>query len=180
MSKPQASDLPAPFQFNAWKHHMTHVKIQLPQLQHRGELQKRLLALGQSVMDIYTGNLTLPEVQEALTIQLQNKRVLGSHNYQDWLSPDGYNFLSIADQSRWIMRLGETPVHYVHLHPARYSPHSFRIKANLWKTAIVLAWQNTPIDLKVINQARKDFLQLSPVKSVEPGLLALVNLLRQV
>jgi len=56
---------------------------------------------------------------------------------------------------------------FVHIHPGRYSPNTFRVKANTLKTAIVaeflaLCQDQSPYDIQVVNQARIR-LQLSPV-----------------
>lgn len=180
MVKPQASDLPTPFQFNAWKHHLTFVQNQVVQIQHLNEMLAKLPGLGNSVMDVYTGKLSLAEIQAEIALYLHQHDLFPMATYINWIRPDEYKLIQIRDQSRWTLRVGNDPDYYVHLHPARHSPLTFRIKANLLKTAVMLAWQNDTIDLQLINQIREKHLQLSPLKAAAPGLIALVKLIRQV
>lgn len=179
MTKPQLSNLPPPFQFNAWKHHLSFLQDQLRQIKRPDYLQKKMLAMGTSVMDVYTGNLPLPEIQESITHHLQHQQSYQYNDFLKWLRPEGYKIIQLPDRSRWTLRQGEIPEYYIHLHPARYSPHSFRVKANLWKTALTMVQKNSSLDLNEVNLIRKNLLHLSPIKSIEPGLVTLVKLLGQ-
>lgn len=179
MNKPQPSVLPPPFQFNAWKHHLSFMQNKLLHLDSQDDLQNHLLALGNSVMDVYTGPLDLMAIQRLVTDYLKQNDIYQADDYFKWLQPAGYKVISLMDHSQWTLRRGELPEFYIHLHPARYSPHSFRIKANLLKTAIMLAWLKLPFGLDHINRVRVEFLHLSPVKNPEPGLKVMVELLRQ-
>jgi len=179
MSKPQLSNLPPPFQFNAWKHHLAFVQDQLRQTKQPDNWQEKLRVVGNSVMDVYSGNLSLPEIQQSITLQLQHQQVYPIEEFFDWLKPDRYKIIQLPDRSSWTLRQGEIPDYYIHLHPARYSLHSFRVKANLWKTALMLVQKNSSLDLTEVNSIRKNILNLSPLKSMEPGLVAMVQLLRR-
>ncbi len=94
--------------------------------------------------------------------------------YIDFLRqyPANYYTISIADGSLWILRLGELENTYTHIHPGRYSPHTLRVKAGALKTAIAThVWMQMEgqhiLTLQLLNQARKEVLNASPVKSLD-------------
>jgi hypothetical protein len=70
-----------------------------------------------------------------------------------------------------VLRLGEQPERYVHIHPGRYSPHTIRVKAGALKTAIALSvwmklYNHGELTVELLNYVRKDVLTASPVKSL--------------
>ncbi len=86
----------------------------------------------------------------------------------------------------WILRWGELESQRVHLHPARYSPLSVRVRAPVLRSAYaILVWQawygGELLDLRLINQVRATWLQLSPIAKLPPtdGLGGLLTLLQQ-
>lgn len=86
----------------------------------------------------------------------------------------GYQAISLNDGSRWILRQGEREGRYVHSHPARWSPQTRRVRANVLKTAILaLALAGIrgadPAEVAVINNARREFLGLSPIAGLKDG-----------
>lgn len=71
------------------------------------------------------------------------------------------------DGSRWVLRLGDGE-RYVHLHTARYSPHSLRVPGVTLKTAIVANAEafsrgSTVADLETVNYVRREYLRLPPM-----------------
>ncbi|MFY0254284.1 hypothetical protein ACDQ55_10060 [Chitinophaga sp. 30R24] len=104
-------------------------------------------------------------------MQLQQAGVYTQAEYVAWLAASrGYATLTLSDASRWILRLATGKTVYIHLHPGRYSPHTFRVKAAALKTALIYCWairkeHLLPEDKTVyINQLRAH-LQLPPLKN---------------
>jgi hypothetical protein len=70
----------------------------------------------------------------------------------------------------WVVREGVEDERYIHFHPARNSPNAVRIHGNSWKTAIVaklLGYNISTIALPTINDLRKTYLNLSPIKDIQ-------------
>ena len=68
---------------------------------------------------------------------------------------------------------------FVHVHPGRYSPNTFRVKANTIKTAILaralaLHYKRTDYDIDLINEARIK-LSLSPVNEKVSSIYATIE-----
>jgi hypothetical protein len=79
----------------------------------------------------------------------------------------GFRSITLSDTSEWILREGADPEAYVHIHPGRYSPHTFRVKATSLKIAvcaIYLDGKPNSLDTAFINNIRTGILNLSPVK----------------
>ncbi|GGH56841.1 hypothetical protein HNQ91_000088 [Filimonas zeae] len=127
-----------------------------------------LQPLGNALMDVYYGPLEIPVIFEEVTEHLLQLNIQEEAAYMQWLQAGGgYRECTLSDGSRWIFLQGNEPGRYVHIHPARYSAYSVRIKATTLKTA--LAWiicnpGNSVPDILSLNQLRQQVLQLSPVK----------------
>ncbi|WP_209865853.1 hypothetical protein [Chitinophaga sp. OAE865] len=149
-------------------------------------MNTRLLSLGGSQMDMYTGSLTPEAIFNEIRGQLRLAGVNTRADYEALLAKNGgYIEVVLSDASVWILRLAEDKAHYIHLHPGRYSPHTFRVKASALKTA--LAYQAaaqhhllTKDLLADLNRVRKE-LRLSPLRSIsESGhILEVIALLKQ-
>jgi hypothetical protein len=76
-----------------------------------------------------------------------------------------------ADGSRWALRVGTPADRHVHVHPARYSPHTVRVGANALKTAILAVATAAPDipDVAAVNAVRRRFLGLPPVPALSDG-----------
>ncbi len=101
---------------------------------------KRLVVLGNLVMDLYIGGLQVDEITTEIILALKKAHVFREEEYKSWISESkkSYRTLSISDGSRWTLLWGRNDGRYIHIHPARYSRHSVRIKALPLKTAILL------------------------------------------
>jgi len=155
--------------FNALKHHRIFIRRQMQGLS-TDALPALLKVLGNSQMDIYYGTLDLPGISEEVIAALQQTPVHDETSYLEWLQANkGYAEITLSDTSRWILLPGTEPGRYIHLHPARYSPHSIRVKATILKTAIAcmiaLPADQQP-DLHTLNHIRRTLLDLSPVKDI--------------
>ena len=70
---------------------------------------------------------------------------------------------------------GITPERYVHIHPAKYSRHTIRVKANTLKTVLALKYASIKLmdkpnyNLQEVNRIRVELLGFSPIKSIRKG-----------
>lgn len=83
-----------------------------------------------------------------------------------------------------MLRWGVVEGRHVHLHPARYSQYTIRVKANTLKTAvavqIAIRRYEQPLSLALVNQVRTQWLGLAPIPAYLPdgGLGNLLKLLQ--
>lgn len=155
--------------FNALKHHRGFIRRQLTNVTIPA-LPEWLKVLGNSQMDIYYGGLDLPDIFREVTDQLTAAGLSDEAGYLQHLKNNGgYIEITLSDSSRWILLHGIEPGRYIHLHPARYSPHSIRVKATVLKTALacMVILEGIQPDLEVLNHIRQSVLELSPVKDLE-------------
>lgn len=174
-----------PVLFNPWKHHKAFILESIDRFAEvEGEtslLRSGLLMIGNSVSDLYLGNMTVPEIENNAIELLKSHQRLSLDAFKLWLASAGnYRVLEFKDSSLWTFRLGESIENYVHIHPARYSPHTVRVKAQSLKTAIaslILCRRlNRRPSLDLVNQARTSILNLSPLKAVDKGLARMLSL----
>jgi hypothetical protein len=179
-----------PLTFNCWKHHADFIKKQIEF--YRGakisvnELQKTLLVIGESQMDLYYGKLSPQEICDELVSKLKSTGVLAFEEYKNWLFKKGkdYKLTEISDHSVWALRLGKQKERYIHIHPGRYSPFTLRVKALTLKTAIAVLIinykKNIPLmDTLKINEVRKKILNSPPINKVSSNsaVLRVINIL---
>jgi hypothetical protein len=182
--------VPSPLKFNCWKHHADFIKKQIEFYRDEKisvkELQKILLVIGESQMDLYVGKLSPQKICDELLSKLKSAGVLAFREYKKWLFEGGNEFklMEISDSSVWTLRLGKEDERYIHIHPGRYSPVTIRVKALTLKTAIAVLITNyernsTVIDTLQINAVRKNILNSPPVKKVSSNsaVLRVINIL---
>lgn len=155
------------FLFNTLKHHLPSIILYIKQSS--SPYANDLLSLGSSQMDLYTGDLTTEEITQEIQLHLAETNKLDKTVYTDWIKQNGFAKIQLSDRSEWILLLGNTSDKYIHIHPARYSPLSIRVKASTLKTVIALTIEMThlaTINTSEINELRKK-LKLSPIKNIE-------------
>lgn len=155
--------------FNGLKHHRGYIRRELEDMSLE-MLPDQLKVLGNSQMDVYYGQLDIPAILHEVIHHVSDAGITDEASYLQWLKDNGgYIEITLSDSSRWILLHGTEPGQYIHLHPARYSPHSMRVKAAVLKTAmacmIVLSDSSQP-GLATLNHIRKEILGLSPVKDL--------------
>jgi hypothetical protein len=120
-------------------------------------------------MDVYTGGLSqegiFREIAEFLkTIKIEEKEI-----YKEWTGTgfNDFRIITLSDSSQWTLKYHNSDTHYVHIFPARSSPHSFRVKANTLKSAIlyIILIGKDYVTEDDLNTARA-LAGLSPVKEV--------------
>jgi hypothetical protein len=163
---------PKPILFHALKHHELYIRefIRLQHMTDKALLKSTLRTIGSSQLDLYLGSLSPLQIATETVAYLQEQGALEREAYRHFISGKGtdYRVFTLSDGSDWVLRLGAVADRYVHLHPARYSRDTVRIKANILKTAVaanmaILRYKQ-PLSLELINLVRTQWLELSPLK----------------
>lgn len=172
--------VPEPFLFNPMKHHAGYISGFIKHIIACREdstetLKNELILIGKSQTDLYTGKEEPLEVTRQILDFLENSRLTGEIRYLSWLGAEkpGYRRFTLKDGSEWILLPGKTPGRWVHIHPARYSLYSIRVRAETLKTAIAVLYHSGKygldnFDLDVVNQVRAGLLNQSPIKELSP------------
>ena len=168
--------LPPPFLFNGLKHHqqviLEFIKKSIENKYSINELNLALKKVGNSMIDLYYGDLSPQEI----AIEIENMLKLKSYFHKDdfynyvFNSPKKYKTLKISDGSEWTLIFGKGLQTYLHIHPARGSKFTKRVKAISIKTAIMLKiffeMELLNGDLvATVNKVRMDYLHESPIKN---------------
>ncbi|MFN8240653.1 MAG: hypothetical protein U0X39_07870 [Bacteroidales bacterium] len=133
------------FLFNPIKHHLGFIRdfIEASMNVSRDEKQqvsiiKEIRHAGGSVMDVYTGDLTIEAILNEALCKLSGAGVNERAAYRKWAGTnrESHRIITIADDSEWVLKYEDTGNKYMHIFPARYSQHTIRVKANTLKTAI--------------------------------------------
>ncbi len=169
--------IPLPVTYNPYKHHFSFLMecISYWQKMDWQEVDKDLKLIGNNMLDLYLGNLSVENVcQQSIRFFLNNE-LLDKERYLNWLVPAGYRKIELADQSLWIIKKGDYASRYIHIHPAKNSLHTIRVRAATLKTVLALRIKDEKLrkdinrNLEAVNRIRMEYLELSPVKKLEPG-----------
>lgn len=164
--------IPYPFQFNPLKHHLDFIKSFVTSRENseiNHDLLKTIRHIGSSVMDIYNGELTISEILSEISGQITPERLWKRETYARWTGTRYLDFrtVTLTDNSAWTMKYHESENRYIHIFPARSSPHSFRVKANTLKSAIlyIITYGKDYITEEDLNYSRA-LVNLSPVREI--------------
>lgn len=165
--------IPEPFQFNPLKHHLSFIRGFISNVlsEEKGieikSLVKDIKHIGSSVMDVYTGILAVNDICNEVNQFLLSEKLQEYKAFSEWTGRNFSDFrtIDLSDTSQWMLKFHDDKSRYVHLFPARLSPHSFRVKANTLKSAILyyILIGKDFISADDLNRARA-LLRLSPVK----------------
>ncbi len=166
---------PLPVLFNPWKHHLPFLYAMVLLALERGEelLTNNMVQMGHSVTDVYEGNLTPQAIASHIYSTLKKQGLDHERNYQDWLRQEQthYRTITLSDQSQWTLLEGHSEK-YIHIHPSRYSPLSFRVKSLTLQSAVWVLYEMKKLprelalkdeDIPFVNAIRKKRLQASPL-----------------
>ena len=150
-------------------------------------LADELVVVGGKLMDLYHGPFSPAEVAGQVMARLRKAGHDTPAAFRAWVdAADGYRVIEFPeDTSRWVLRAGDDD-RFVHVHPARYSPFTIRVRANVLTTAVMaLAYVGLhggdPLSRPVVNAVRRDYLGLAPVgrdPSGDEGIGSVIELLR--
>jgi hypothetical protein len=168
-------EIPKPLLFNPLKHYLPFIKefvrSRITDINDQGhnDLIRDLRHLGNCVMDIYNGHMTMDSVFDEINEFLSLNNLKEKEVYRIWTGTgyNDYRIIPLSDNSRWTLKYHGSDSRYVHIFPARSSPHSFRIKANTIKSAIlyIIIIGKDFVSEDDLNAARA-LAGLSPVKEV--------------
>ncbi len=147
--------------------------IQLQEPDSANQLMEGLIKTGGNLMDMYIGSKSPAWIVLRAKTLLKKRNAFSVENYFDWIMSENKNYkvLTFDNETRWTFRPGENKNRYIHIHPAKHSPETIRVRANTLKSAICVVFSaekkyKTTIDVDFINETRKTFLDESPVKAV--------------
>ena len=180
--------IPEPFLFNPVKHHLGFIKDFINLYIDHSPTDIKILTrdikhIGRSVMDIYKGPLSIRGIFLETEEYLKLNNIFERVSYYEWLGikTDCSHIISLSDGSRWTLKHHNNPQRFVHIFPARNSQHTFRVKANTLKSALIY---NIIIGKDLVtgddlNKVRP-LLGLSPVKdSIDTeAILEMIEILR--
>jgi hypothetical protein len=164
--------LPHPIAFSGWKHHLGYISQNTKEFCNSLDINKTnelCKGIGGSVIDLYYGKLSPMEVSIEILDYLKNANVEDIHSFKQWLANDGegYRKVILSDESTWVLRYGRFAGRHIHIHPARYSVNTLRVKPTVIKTLIayLLYFDTSALDIEVgqLNWVRKEVLGLPPL-----------------
>jgi hypothetical protein len=166
--------------FNALKHHLGYIQTFI-QNNDLDTAKEQLLSIGASQMDLYVGALSVQGIENQIVEHLDENNILDKMLFENFIEIQKDFFeITLSDSSRWTLRKCNDAIHYVHIHPSRYSSHTIRVRAGILKTAIGLELSKIEnYNTLIINTLRIE-LGLSPIKQMEDsvGLEKMVKILR--
>lgn len=180
--------IPEPFLFNPIKHHLGFIKdfinlnIDKPSTDIQS-LTRDIRHIGTSVMDIYKGSLPVGNICIEAEEFLKKKDILTSERFSIWAGTktECFRIFALSDGSQWTLKFHDNPQRFVHIFPARNSRHTFRVKSNTLKSALVYTMiigkdLVTGYDLNKV----RPLLGLSPVKDAidTEAILEMIEILR--
>ncbi len=176
-----------PVTFNPMKHHLCFIISEALKLKFSSmdEISDKLIVIGDNLMDLYTGKLTVDEILAEIQSVLNSLNVFTREDFCGWISGSDYKKLMLSDSSVWVVKLSVSDKNYIHLHPGKKSEFTCRVRGSTLKT-VVACFANgklpeKPHELNEVNQIRHNWLNLSPVKTLQPGkgILKLAALFKQ-
>jgi len=137
--------IPEPILFNPLKHHLGFIRefiYKKTEIEHNSDtknLIRELKHLGTSVMDVYTGSILINNICKEVKEILEQKNLLERELFSIWtgIKMDDFRLISLSDGSQWTLKYHDNSRRFVHIFPARASQHTFRIKSNTLKSALL-------------------------------------------
>lgn len=183
------ADLPTPFQFNPWKHHLMYIISNIQSVLNReclDKLNNSILCIGESLTDLYTGKLSIQEIVSGINSELVYQSTFTEQAFTKWINNTDklYRKVYLKDSSFWILKISDNLTNYIHIHPGKYSPNTLRVRSLTLKTAILTSAylriiKSPTITRDMINFVRKKYLDQPPIKSFsgEKGLGRVIELI---
>lgn len=166
------AELPPQYLFNTLKHHSGFVRefIQKGKDFNEEEICQEMRIIGRSMIDMYCGELDPIQITGEIGDLLLAKKCFDQKAYTAFINKKAKNYSTVllSDSSEWILLVGRETGPYIHIHPARGSKHTIRIKAIALKTAILIHifYLNSDQDMVTLaNKVRQEILRESPIKN---------------
>lgn len=169
--------IPVPVTFNAHKHHFRFLlnEIETWKTLDWKQVEAKLIEIGENLLDFYTGELSVENICEECIHYFNSRKISDKISFADWLNPYEYRKTVLSDSSEWVIKEGNDPGRFIHIHPAKQSPHTIRVRAATLKTVIAIKIQNVTIsnnineNLQMVNNIRTTYLHLSTIKLLQRG-----------
>jgi len=137
--------IPEPILFNPIKHHLGFIRdyvktrTEAESIASDLGLMRELKHIGTSVMDVYSGTLSINKICREVLNFLSEKKLADRIVYSTWtgMNMNEYRIIMLSDTSEWILKYHNNITRFVHIFPARGSRYSFRIKSNTLKSALL-------------------------------------------
>jgi hypothetical protein len=176
VSENDLKQIRTPITFNPYKHHLHFLKgkIKLWQCLPWAEVENELLLIGTNLIDLYCGKLSVDEIDQQFMLFAETEGLTSAEKLKKWLSPKEFRKIKLSDNSEWVVKQGLHPTRFLHLHPAKYSPFTVRVRGTTLKTVVALSVltgkkSRNQLKLQQVNQVRSEKLGLSPIKTLEKG-----------
>ena len=90
-------------------------------------------------MDVYTGSLPVNEICNEVIGFLREKELSKIVPFSGWTGTgmNEFRIISLSDGSQWTLKYHDNNLRFVHIFPARGSQHTFRVKSNTLKSALL-------------------------------------------
>ncbi|MEE4286900.1 MAG: hypothetical protein V2I31_12160 [Mariniphaga sp.] len=170
------TEIPLPVTFNPHKHHFDFLKKQIRRWQNRPwtEVEKDLLLIGNNLIDLYCGKLSVKEIGRQCLYFSRKEGLTSAEKLKNWLGQKEFRKIKLSDNSEWVIKQGLDSGRFLHIHPAKYSPFTLRVRGTTLKTVVALkiitnTKKQNQLELELVNQVRIEKLGLSPVKDLEKG-----------
>ena len=118
--------------FNPYKHHLgfLKMKITLWKKNEWTETEKEIRCIGNNLIDLYYGKLTVDEIYNEVNKFAENNNLTSSGKLAEWLNLLEYKKTRLSDSSIWIIKKGQDSIRFLHIHPAKHSPFTIRVRAD--------------------------------------------------
>jgi len=183
------NQIPEPILFNPLKHHLGFMKDFVGIRSEAGrknddiDLVKELKHLGTSVMDVYSGDLSVNKICSEVIDFLSGKKLSDRFTFSAWtgIKLNEFRIIPLPDGSEWTLKYHNNNSRFVHIFPARGSCYSFRVKSNTLKSALLYYIKVgkdyvTGDDLNIV----RPLLGLSPVRDAvdTEAIVEMIEILR--
>jgi len=169
--------IPVPITFNPYKHHFHYLINETGKWKNMNWdiVKTAMLTIGNNLIDFYLGDLNIDQICKETIDYFSCRNMANRDKFITWLNASHYKKIMLSDQSEWLVKEGINPERYIHIHPAKHSAHTIRVRATTLKTVIALKTHSVKIhsdpktNLNEVNNIRMKMLGLSPIKSLKPG-----------
>lgn len=167
--------IPSPVTFNPYKHHLKFLQDQVKEWRKISwdKAEGDLRCIGNNLIDLYCGNLSVDIICRECIACARKQDIHTAEKLAAWIHPLKYRKITLSDTSVWVLKTGNEADRFLHVHPAKYSPHTIRIRAGTLKTVLAVKITTgigaSGLTLQAVNRIRTEKLGLSPVKMLEKG-----------
>jgi hypothetical protein len=167
-------EIPLPVTFNPLKHHFGFLKQQIETWKNLPwtKVEKDLLLVGINLIDLYCGKLSVEEICRQCLHFSEKEGLTSAGKLKNWLGQKEFRKIKLSDNSEWVIKQGLDSGRFLHIHPAKYSAFTLRVRGATLKTVAalkVLTKNKNQLELQLVNQVRSEKLALSPIKKLEKG-----------